>query len=405
MLRRQRYWTLSILLASAVLLGIFLPAYLDNTPRDVSDSFYFTPRPTSTRFKTPMSNVMEVFNTEGEEAPAAAVVEADETNCTYPVVYWQDHPDEWPAEIVIGGVLLNKDAARSVYAAADPDVQTGLIRQVYTAFLNIIHGADMRVMENVLKDAVLWLEANPPGVQLSEFNRRQGLDIVQLVENYNNGYLGPGVCPGAPVTATPSPVIPTLTPSETAVLPTAAFPTQPLLSTPLRLPSPTSSFRQASPQPTLNPTVPTPTLQPTTSTAPTLQPSPTLFPGSPTLAPIQTFPPSPTRLTPTPSRTPLPTLTPPPPTNTPRPTNTPPPPTNTPRPTSTPPPTATMVPPTNTPPPTATPVPPTNTPAPTATPLPTNPPTPTNTPNTPPGPTRRPPTSTPVPSATPVPPT
>jgi hypothetical protein len=354
---KQKYSTLAVLFAATVALGLFLPMFLDETPRDIQSPFYFTPRPTSTRFSSPPSNIVDVFN----EPRLVEIVERTDTNCTYPLHYWQDHPETWPAEIIIGQIQYTRDDMRAMFSVPDPEAQVVLIRQVYGAFLNILHGSNMAVIEPVIIDAVSWLESNPPGSNLSEFNRQQGMYMTGILAGYNNGEVGPGLCKGAPGSPTPTRT-PTLTwtpppPSSTpvpVVVPALPGPTNPPPSNepPTNPPPPPAPEKTAAVYPTSTQTsLPTATPLPTTSPQPTITLKPTAFP-TPTLSPVPSNTPQPTSNIPTqrpPTHTPKPTntITPTPtPTPPPEPTETPPPegelnPTSTPRPTNTPKPTKT----------------------------------------------------------------
>jgi hypothetical protein len=397
MLKRQRYLTLVLLLAATVLMGAFLPGLMNNQV-NLQDPFFNTPPPTSTRFKEPITDIVDVVHS-SRELPQ---VEVSERNCTYPVLYWKDHPDSWPAEIIIAGKSYPKDAVRSLYTAREPDLQTHLLKHMYTSFLNILHGADLAVIESILMEASGWLTTYPSGSELSEFNNQRGLYLIQILENYNDGQIGPGPCKDSPGTATLTPTSTgTFTPApptDTAV-PTLTQVLQPPVSqnTPTSAPQQPVSTQTPIPTATVPPPSPTSALPTSTQvfTTPTASPTSPLATKTPTRTPTRTATTQPSATPPAP---PTPTL---PPTATP--TNPPPTsiiPTPTPPPTSTPtnpPPTA----PIPTPSPTSPPIPtPTDQPPPTAEPTPTAVPTATN---PPPGQTRRPPTNTPAPTATPLP--
>jgi hypothetical protein len=392
-MKRQKYFTLFLLVAATVVLGMMVPQYMNNQV-DRLDSFFFTPRPTSTLFSASISDVMDVL----QFAPASEAADLGNSmdgNCTYPVYYWQNHPDSWPPELVIGGVTYTKDNVRTLYAGVTVDIPTRLTRQIYSAVLNILHGASMNVIEEAISEAVSWLDANPAGSELSEFNRQQGRYLADLIESYNNGVIGPGICKDAPATPTTSP---TATPSWTAGPPTETSTATSLVSNPFGTRTPTQLPNDNSSKPPDPGPGPLPSPQPTgpgvRPTSPQF-PSPTLAPPGGEATPAATGTPVPSS-TPRPNMsptirvlpsvtlwftsTPIPTL----PTAELTPTRTP---TPSPLPTST-------LQPSETPQPSSTstePPPPTNTPE----------PTPTNTQHTPPGQTRRPPTKTPVPSATP----
>lgn len=420
MLSRRGFLTLSGLIVAAFILGVVIPAFLINSPQEISNTRLFTPRPTSMRFTTPVVDVLDVF-TVPETGEEVEEVSLDPLNCTYPYYYWKEHPESWPADLHLAGSIYHRADISALYSDPNPDLQSLLIREIYTSFLNILHGSDIRIIEGVIKNAVEWLDHNPPGSPLSEFNRTQGANLVELLEYYNAGLLGPTACPDVP-----PPPAPMLTaPSESTDLsntPTSTFTPS---SLPGRLPATQSSF-PAQPAPLspsatstpylfLTPIRPSPLPSITLAFPATQTPVATaIFPSrTPTLSPTRT--PSPTSLgLPTSAATSLPipftatprpsTSTPLPPTPTSRPaTSTPRPATSTLRPQISP--SATSVPPTSTPIilPSITPLPlPSNTPfIPSSTPLPPATLTPI-----PPSPTPQPPSSTPLlPTSTPAPPT
>jgi hypothetical protein len=306
--KNHKYFTFGILFAAAVVVGLVLPLFLDETPRDYQDPFYFTPRPTSTRFSTPPANVVDVLN---EEESATAV--PSDTNCTYPPHYWQERPESWPAQINIAAASYAREDVIALMRTPDLPVQERLVLQVYIAFLNILHGSDVVVIEQVILDSVDWLEANPAGSELSEFNQQQGSYMLQILGSYNNGELGPGLCAGAPGSPTP-----TTTPTNTLTpQPTATLTWTPVIIIPTRTPVPPQPTEPPPPPPP--PPPPTATIAPAPTLAPIVPPTLPPPPPPPTLAPTAT--PVPTK-TPEPTRTPVPT-DPPDPTKTPKPSKTP----------------------------------------------------------------------------------
>lgn len=295
-------------------------------------------------------NLIRPIPTRGTTPALAASV--PENNCTYPLEFWRSKPTDWPEHVTVGEVTYSREEMREIFMVADEDPAIDLLKHLYTTFLNILHGADMTSVEEVILDANTWLSLNPPGSPLSEFNQRRGVELVSLLEGYNNGVFGPGACPDIPITeellaeGEPSglPSIAQITPDpQAAGEPT---PVDTVVVQPVQPSSPTSPPQPTSPLPP-----PTNTSEPAVPVVPTTAPSPTNLPP-PTNPPLPTrsqptntlVPTLPSTHTPVPTlpstNTPVPTL--PPPTNTPVPTL--PPPTNTPVPTL-PPPTATAPPP------------------------------------------------------------
>jgi hypothetical protein len=271
------------------------------------------------------------------QAPVASIPEG---NCTYPLEFWVERPTEWPEQVTAGEIVFSREEMVEIFLDTGEDPGLMVLKHLYTTFLNILHGADMSSVDEVILDANTWLSLNPPGSLLSEFNLRRGRELAALLEGYNNGVFGPGLCPDAPI------IEELTTEEESAGSESLALL---LTNTP---DTDTTSSRDANVQNTPVPTAAVRTVQPaapTSSPEPVIQPSPlstntppppapadplptsTPQPTQPviTIAPAPTNTPAPTStLTPTllPTNTPLPTLTPsnpPPPTNTPVPTMTP----------------------------------------------------------------------------------
>jgi hypothetical protein len=285
MVERNRYITLSILLAAAMLLGVGVPAYMNYRPQEA-----LAEKPAeSGQQQTQSRQQVEARQPAGAPEEAALAVEQI-PNCTYPMHYWQERPEEWPAEIVLGGRALGKEEARILLNSTEVDVQTQLSQQVYTAFLNILAGSNYTVIERVLLNAAAWLDDNPPGSQVSELSRNEGNYMAQVIGHYNQGEIGPGLCPDAPE----PPVLIADTGAEEAAV-EAATATSPAPVPPTQAPVQRVQLPAAQ-EPTNVP--PTATNIPPTSVPPTAVP-PTAFPPTATDVPPTSVPPTATDVPPT----------------------------------------------------------------------------------------------------------
>lgn len=241
-------------------------------------------------------------------------------NCTYTSDYWQAHPDIWLAEnMIIGKFSYAKPDALAILQNATPDLATSILKQFITAVLNTLNGADAAPVQPFLNDASDWLTANINQPVISAADQEKGLSLAQNLESYNQGILGPGLCPDQPATLTPTP---SLTPTPTPT-PTPAYIPAPFTETP------TSTERSGGggssggqpPAPTVAPSNPPPTNPPPVAPTTTPAPQPTLPPPTSTPEPTQPLPTSPPEPTKEhkPTHTPRPTPTSPaqpPPTNT-----------------------------------------------------------------------------------------
>jgi hypothetical protein len=237
------------------------------------------------------------------------------TNCTYPVSYWKEHPELYPAQIVIGGQLYKADNVAEIFSDQTKDLYAQVQVQLTTAYLNILSGADQSYIETTIFEAYGWLVQHPAGSQVQDSEREAGTRLFNVLEAYNLGLTGVTPClraSGLTLTITSTPtetptVLLTITPSETPTPTPSESPTPTELtatatnffiyptSTAIPTIKPTIQIPTNTPiQPTEPPTA-TNTTMPTNTTAPTLPPQPTAiptFPPTPTANP--TFPPAPT---------------------------------------------------------------------------------------------------------------
>jgi hypothetical protein len=240
-------------------------------------------------------------------------------NCTYPVAYWKNHPELYPAQLIIGGQVYKAKDIEGIFLdeTADPTVQ--LQAQLAGAYLNFLSGADQSYVEATIFEAYGWLVKHPAGSVLTDSEREAGTRLFTILQTYNQGLTEVALCePGifltitGTITATGTPtILLTITPSQTISTTPSETPAQTssptMVLTIVRTPTPTTGVPGA---PSLTPThriSPSATDTPVNTIAP-----PTLAATStPTNTPTQTFTP-----TDTPTFTPLPsptfTFTPPP---------------------------------------------------------------------------------------------
>jgi hypothetical protein len=77
----RKYFVLPSLLVSVITLGIALPAYLNQDQPSMIGGSFHTPRPTSTRFIEPLTEILEIVEMEEPQPESTDQV----TNCTYPL--------------------------------------------------------------------------------------------------------------------------------------------------------------------------------------------------------------------------------------------------------------------------------------------------------------------------------
>jgi hypothetical protein len=239
------------------------------------------------------------------------VSQAASSDCTYHYYYWKANPDLWPDSLAVGQITYTKQQANGLFqsvngtdpVSAQKDPFQYLELQVFITGLNIKQGASSYEVSQTLTDAEDWLSSHDLTTPLSDFDSSQGISLGQSLEDFNNGYTGPGLCANQP----PLPQlasISTATPLPSNILDPKASTFRKIQS------SVNSSSDHTSSQPAAAP--------------PTVAPSPTPVPPTNTLAPTATpipptDPPVPPTATPDPpAATPVPpTVAPVPPTDTP----------------------------------------------------------------------------------------
>ena len=242
-------------------------------------------------------------------APRVAV------NCASPIAFWKQHPELFPAQVVIGGQVYKAGELSEIFSGQNDDLPAKLQTQLTAAYLNILSGADQSYIESTIFEAYTWLVQHPAGSQLTDSEQIEGTRLFNLLEAYNLGLTGVKPCEIAgliltvtetvtvtatvTISVTPSEML-TSIPSET---PTATnFPIEPVntVAVPSRTPSPKPGATQL------------PQLTPTNTTSPTASYTPQ--PIATTEVPSATDTPFPTdtsTVAPTTPPTETPSITPP----------------------------------------------------------------------------------------------
>jgi hypothetical protein len=141
-------------------------------------------------------------------------------SCTLTQGFWRNHAEAWPVEtLTIGGVTYTKEQAIEILSTppARGDATYILAHQLIAAKLNVAMGADDWAVVTTIADADAWLAMHPLGSAPAGADRRAGIALAEVLDEYNNGRIGPGHCVEAPrptPTPTPDPT-PTPTPDPT----------------------------------------------------------------------------------------------------------------------------------------------------------------------------------------------
>lgn len=260
-------------------------------------------------------------------SPTAAILisrqasATQDPNCTYSMQYWAQHPEAWLTDnIIIGRLTYSMQDARQILVQNNQDSTRALVlKEFFAATLNVLKGADGRVIERDMIAASDWLNRHPAYDRLTPEERAEGEALFRVLNAFNLGETGPGRCADEPVITLTT--APTGTATATATRrpgtrPAATRTPRPTLRGPGRTSSPPSTTAPAPTAGGSTPTVGGP--PPATATRPaataTARPTSTAT-SRPTAAPTST------PVFPTPTNPVIPTSPPPtsPPTQTPEP--------------------------------------------------------------------------------------
>jgi hypothetical protein len=240
------------------------------------------------------------WNRLGFQSPSATASAQVAADCTYPISYWKEHPELYPPQMVIGGVVYTERELEALLSDDDENPIQQIRAQLAVAFLNISDGADQSVIEATIFDAYEWLVNHPAGSQITDDDQETGRRLFNLLESYNLGLAGVKPCE-ATIELTKTE---TSTVTETPTLLLSSTPGQTTTPTASETPTPTSLLTM--PIGTVRSATPTPILTTGVPGHPTFTASPPVV--------ITTVAPSPTRtpppITPTFTQPPLPTITP-----------------------------------------------------------------------------------------------
>jgi len=140
-------------------------------------------------------------------ATSSVTASAEGDPCTLTQGFWRNHPEAWPVDtITIGGVPYTKEEALEVLSTpVRGDATYILAHQLIAATLSVSAGADPAAVATALADADSWLAANPLGSDPEGADRDAGIALAEVLDQYNNGLIGPGHCLDGPPTPTPTP--------------------------------------------------------------------------------------------------------------------------------------------------------------------------------------------------------
>ena len=128
------------------------------------------------------------------------------SDCTYTQGYWKNHPEDWPTNsLIIGTVSYTQ--AELLAILNTPAQGNGLIslaHQVIAMMLNIANGATVPVLQqttlNLALNPMIGSLVIPPILGSTAFLAPSSTAAyTQTLDEYNNGFTGPGHCQALPV--------------------------------------------------------------------------------------------------------------------------------------------------------------------------------------------------------------
>ena len=273
-------WVILIILAFVIVaMAVILPVviasdYNQNTAGPVEWTPVVKANPTATPTSQP-----DFIEPSSSATPTAVV----KKNCTYNAVYWMNHPESWPSQVIIGELNYTKEDAIVYMMNPVRDTPVVLFIQLHATFLNLLSGADPGSIEGTMVEASRWLSEHPIGSVVSVSDNQDGLVFVKILGDYNNGVSGPGHCEDEPLillpTATPDLTLtsayeqlpsPTITPTNTSTV----------VTNPKWTNTPRNTEKPDKTKPPKPTSTPAPTQPPPTATQPpTPTPAPTEPPG------------------------------------------------------------------------------------------------------------------------------
>lgn len=130
-------------------------------------------------------------------------VDGDE-GCTLTQGYWKNHPEDWTGVVLsLGGVDYSQSSALSLLKTPPKgDASLILAHQWIAAKLNIgVGGASDSAIAGPLNDAEMWFLAHvdadgllPFAVAAGSAEGAEAVAIAAVLDEYNNGVIGPGHC-------------------------------------------------------------------------------------------------------------------------------------------------------------------------------------------------------------------
>ena len=120
-------------------------------------------------------------------------------NCVREEGFWLADGDAWPVNgIELAGFTYESDNTDTLFPG--PGVTNGppwlVLRQLVSAWLNVLSGADNSEVAATLAEAEAWLLEYPPGSNPRGGDRKKGYNLRKALRNFNRGNSGTMSCDG-----------------------------------------------------------------------------------------------------------------------------------------------------------------------------------------------------------------
>lgn len=123
------------------------------------------------------------------------------TNCTYTQGYWKNHSERWPVSaLTLGSANYSASQLLSIFnKSVSGNGLISLAHQLIAAKLNIANGANPSSVAGTIAaaDALIGLLVVPP-VGSGYLKPKDTSALTQMLDDFNNGLLGPGHCGTTP---------------------------------------------------------------------------------------------------------------------------------------------------------------------------------------------------------------
>ena len=119
--------------------------------------------------------------------------------CTLTPGYWKTHPEEWMSFVNTTFTLSGQTFFEVLWTEPAGNAYYILAHQAIAAYLNYQQGASVPTeVGEALTDAASLFNTHTPAqiapLKGNDMTRKQFIKLAELLDDYNNGLIGPGHC-------------------------------------------------------------------------------------------------------------------------------------------------------------------------------------------------------------------